>query len=104
MYPAKVKMTDNKFAFIMLGMQVPTMDDLASYITVDQFKADVGDDTKAYLESLFRKYNSDENPLSCEEKKKLIRENNSYTSMSVGSVVKINDEYWVVKGFGWGKI
>jgi len=102
-YPAKSKMTENKFALIMLGMHVPTKGDLASYITVDQFKAKI-DDTRSYLESLFQKYNSKENPLSCKEKQKLIRESNSYTSMSVGSIVKINDEYWVVKGFGWEKI
>ena len=103
MYPAKAKMTENKFWRIMVGMHVPTKDDLASYITVDTIKA-VVDDPRGYLESLFRTYNSNENPLSCKEKQKLIRENDSYTSMSVGSVVKINDEYWVVKGIGWEKI
>ena len=105
LYPCRTKMSDSQFGCIMIGFQTPTKEDLTKYVTVDRFKTVVGDDVMEYLESLFVRYNDpQQNPLSSKEKQKVIKENQTYTSMSVGSIVKINDDHWIAAGFGWKKL
>lgn len=58
-------------------------------------------DIHCLLEGLFARFNSEENPLSSEEKQKLIREHNTHTSMSLGDVVKVNDKYYVAAQIGF---
>lgn len=55
------------------------------------------------LEELFEKFNSEDNPLQSEEKQRMIGENNSHTSMSVGDVIKLNDQYYSVGKSGFLK-
>jgi hypothetical protein len=104
MYPAMTKLDKTTYCHIMLDSYTPTKEDILGYIIVDEFKAIIPDNPKKYLESLWKKYNSDNNPLSCKEKLQLIKDNLSYTSMSVGSIVKINGDYWIVRGNGWEQI
>lgn len=57
-----------------------------------------------YLEELFTLFNSDDNPLSTTECQKFIRENKSHTSMSVGDVISIDGDYYIVDGMGFKSI
>lgn len=57
-----------------------------------------------YLQSLFEIFNSEENPLAFEKYQKIIRENNSHTSMSVGDMIKLNDILYRVSGFGFTEV
>lgn len=45
-----------------------------------------------YLEMLYEKFNSDNNPLCTVENQKFIKSIGTHTSMSVGDIVKITDE------------
>jgi hypothetical protein len=67
---------------------------------------------RSHLESLFTRFNSDENPLSGgvnPEKQRWITEKQLHTSMSVGDAVRIewadgSRDVWAVRGMGWEKI
>jgi hypothetical protein len=61
-------------------------------------------DNKFDLNSYFELFNSEKNPLSSIEKQKYIRDNKLHTSMSVGDIININNEYWICCGIGWKKL
>ena len=47
------------------------------------------------------------NPMSQPIHQQWIRDNlkpHPHTSMSVGDIIKIEDEYWIAKGVGWEKL
>ena len=60
------------------------------------------------LEEIFYILNDEgkeENPL--DEQQDWIMENlqpNPHTSMSVGDIIKLDDEYWICKGMGWEQL
>lgn len=83
------------------------------YMEVANFKAEVQEDTlkwmaptKDYLDTLFRLYNGEDNPLlsDVEGMKKIVAAG-SHTSMSVGDIVMLHDgtfeEYWRLGREGW---
>lgn len=57
-----------------------------------------------YIENLFFTFNSDNNPLSSPNIQKKLKEFNSHTSMSMGDIVQINNDYYMVAGVGFNKI
>lgn len=57
-----------------------------------------------YLENIFEKFNSEENPLSTPEYQDKIKSLLTHTSMSVGDVVQIDDSYYVVSVIGFKKL
>jgi len=60
-----------------------------------------------YLEGVFHLLNNEDNPLGSKENQEWIRKNlkpNPHTSMSVGDIVKVVDEYWIVEDVGWKKL
>ena len=60
--------------------------------------------TKKYLEKIFRKFNSRENPLSTRDNQEKIKSLETHTSMSVGDVIQINDKYYSVSGEGFHQV
>lgn len=51
----------------------------------------------SYLESLFEKFNSDENPLA-------INDNKIHTTMSVCDIIQLDKKFYCVCGFGFKEI
>lgn len=74
------------------------------YETLIEDETLINDKIYAYLEGLFMRFNSEDNPLSASEYQKKIKKFLSHTSMSVGDVVQIDDDYYVVAGVGFKKL
>ncbi|KKN93741.1 hypothetical protein LCGC14_0195740 [marine sediment metagenome] len=53
------------------------------------------------LEYYFELFNNENNPLATDDKQALLIKYKSHTSMSVGDIIKFNDEYHYCKGMGW---
>ena len=60
-------------------------------------------DTNKFLEELFRKFNSSDNPLNNPDSQEKIKNSGTFTSMTIGSVIQIGDEYYSVAAFGFKK-
>ncbi|ARF12179.1 hypothetical protein Klosneuvirus_3_314 [Klosneuvirus KNV1] len=58
------------------------------------------DNVNEFLENLFHRFNSDENPLATKEYQDKIEKLQAHTSMSMGDVIKINDTHYIVDGIG----
>lgn len=57
------------------------------------------------LETVFIMFNSPSNPLSSKYYQNWMKENEIYhTSMSVGDIIKIDDEFFVCDRVGWKKL
>lgn len=67
-------------------------------------KNDTVTEIDQYLNSLFELFNSEHNPLCRQKYQNLIKNLNSHTTMGVGDVVRINDQYYIVASFGFEKI
>jgi len=67
---------------------------------------ELNDDKDFVLDKIFSLFNHySTNPMSREEAQQWIRNNNvSHTSMSIGDVVALDDEYYVCDTEGWTKI
>lgn len=61
-------------------------------------------DNKILANKIFFKFNSDNNPLSSDEYQRFIIENRLHTSMSVGDIIEINKNKYVVLEIGFYKI
>jgi len=59
------------------------------------------DNISDFLENLFHRFNSEENPLSTKEYQDKIEKLQAHTSMSMGDIIKINDAYYMVDGNGF---
>lgn len=63
------------------------------------------DETDCLLENLFVRFNStDVNPLQSEEAQKMIKQNKTHTSMSLGDIIKLNDKYYMLGMLGFQKL
>ena len=94
-----------------LGQGITTSDFQNYYVKVYELDIPLNvniDDISSlinYFDRLFELFNSEKNPLSIDpEIQNKIKENKSHTSMSPGDVIKINDSYYYVAGFGFQKI
>lgn len=67
----------------------------------DVSKVILNNNINNYLEKIFQKFNSNENPLIGS---KLIREKVKHTSMSVGDVIELNNIMYVVTFCGFKEI
>lgn len=108
-YASRSQMDNTTFGYIMCGFRIPSYHDFTRYIIVDNFKQYVNvkdeDDVDDFLNGMFKKYNNSEtNPLCTNDKQQFIKDNQTYTSMSVGSIIQIDDAKWVCRGLGWRKL
>jgi len=115
LYPSRVKFGDKRMGQLYMSSVIKEYavkrSELGNYIEVDQFTEVIPEERLKLLEKIFAKYNSEENPLSMHinpAKQELIGKWQSYTSMSIGSIVKIVikeiEELWVVAGMGFEKL
>ena len=99
------QMTTKEFCRISLLTKVKIEDLNKYYLCLYTFETDdTINNTVEYLENLFKKFNSNENPLSNEEYQTKIKESKCHTSMSTGDVIQIDDDFYVVGGTGFKKI
>ena len=61
-------------------------------------------DIDIYLEHIFELFNSDNNPLSAPKYQTIIKNLKAHTSMSVGDVIQVDDNYYVVDGLGFKEL
>ena len=57
-----------------------------------------------FFDTLFKRFNSDDNPLTHPILQKMIAKNGLHTSMSVGDIIKFNNDYYCVTGMGFKKV
>ena len=74
------------------------------FFTNEQENAMIQENVMIFLEEMFAKFNSEENPLSALKYQKKIKEMLAHTSMNVGDVIQIDNDYYVVKGMGFKKL
>jgi hypothetical protein len=73
-----------------------------NYVSVHTFpyvRTKTEGEKREYLESLFRLFNSEDNPLV--QVGELIQECQTHTSMSVGDVISYDGEFYLVMGIGF---
>lgn len=72
------------------------------YISIYTFEHEFQktDNITEFIENLFHRFNSDENPLSTKEYQDKIEALQAHTSMSMGDIIKIDDVYYIVDGVG----
>lgn len=56
-----------------------------------------------HLESLFSLFNFEKNPLINDDSQKFIINNKLHTSMSIGDIIKINEQYYCCAAMGFEK-
>jgi hypothetical protein len=84
---------------------ISTRDIDSTYVNVYELSNVILDNNvENYLEDLFKLFNSGDNPLCSNEKQSLIQKSKSHTSMSVGDVVCIDENYYMVCPTGFKKI
>lgn len=66
-----------------------------------QFQPDELDSKHEFLETIFSRFNSDDNPLSTKDYQNKIKDLKAHTSMSMGDVVQIDSSYYMVAGMGF---
>lgn len=74
------------------------------YFKIYEFNKNENVTIDSYLDELFALFNNDENPLSEKYYQEIIINNKLHTSMSMGDVIKINNEYYIVCGIGFKKL
>lgn len=73
-----------------------------NYIKVYDLEYTTTHNTIKYLESLFDKFNSNENPLL--KTQNVFSDDKTHIKMSIGDVIKYHSNYYVVMGCGFRKI
>ena len=73
------------------------------YYCIYEYVAD-NKETFLILDDIFELFNSDNNPLSNPGIQGIIFQYKLHTSMSIGDIIKLNDEYYVVRSSGFMKI
>jgi len=68
------------------------------------YEDEANDTSGEILETLFIRFNSDQNPLSAESYQDEIIKNKLHTSMFVGDVIKIDDKYYIVANLGFSSL
>ena len=61
-------------------------------------------DMNKFLDEIFRRFNSTDNPLRDEASQARLKELDTHISMTIGSVIQIGDEYYAVAAVGFKKI
>jgi hypothetical protein len=74
------------------------------YVCLYEFRTDIKEEIMIFLEKLFARFNSEENPLCAPKYQEKIKSFLSHTSMSVGDVVQIDNDYYVINGIGFKKL
>ena len=88
---------------------VITMEDLNNYYLMVydsdiSIKANNEKELFKFFDSLFKQFNSEDNPLTHPTLQKMIAKHKSHTSMSVGDIIKFNNNYYCVAGLGYTKV
>ncbi|QKF94520.1 hypothetical protein QKU48_gp1062 [Fadolivirus algeromassiliense] len=111
LYPSHNKNIPQKFIVSLYLNPNITMNDINKYYMKiyeldipNNINIDNEESLHKYLEELFSLFNSEQNPLSTTDLQEKIKINKLHTSMSMGDVVKIMNNYYFVSGFGFKKI
>src|SRR5581483_1584588 len=98
-YLSYEKTDDVKISQIMLGHYLPSKEEIDNnYVSVCTF------DSESSNEELFELFNSDDNPLTNESCQDFLCKHKLHTSMSVGDMIRRDDDYYVVAGIGFQKL
>lgn len=103
-YYCHTKASITQIGWIALGKV--TIDDIDKYYEcIYSFDTEIKEQfIEEFLENMFRRFNSEENPLSAPEYQKRIRDIKAHTSMNTGDIIQIDDDYYVVSGWGFTKL
>ena len=94
----------SKTSFDLLYHGLASLSELKNHVKVytEHFKlpSNSEDNILSFLESQFKRFNGEDNPLSSPEKQKIIKTNKTHTSMSIGDVIQL--KYLDGKVETWG--
>lgn len=95
---------DGKHEILIFGKA--NLNDLNTYyVNVYDEPLNINMDNDNILNDLFELFNSEtENPLSSIEYQNKIKQYHTHTSMSVGDIIKLNNDYYVVAIRGFTKL
>ena len=74
------------------------------YVEVYSLNEEILTSIESFLDMIFSRFNDESNPLSTKECQEKIKEKNSHTSMTVGDIIKIDNEYYIVASMGFKKL
>jgi len=90
------------------GPGLPTLDDFKrDYRELPWINTVLTGTPEEKMGQLFERYNDDNNPMGTKPMQNWIRDNlqpSPHTSMSVGDIIEISGELYIVKGVGWTKL